>query len=131
MVVFPLIAINVWKGVENVDPDLIRMSKAFDVPNSRLLFRMLLPNTAPSLFAAVRLGLATAWKIVTIAEMFSASKGVGHKLIQAYEFVQYDQAWAWAVTFMIVILIIEYVVFKPLERTVFGYRQDADISIIG
>jgi ABC-type nitrate/sulfonate/bicarbonate transport system permease component len=130
VVVFPLIAINVWKGVEEVDGDLIRMSKSFGVSNRRLLFRMLIPNTAPSLFAAVRLGLATAWKIVTIAEIFSASRGVGYKLIQAYEAVQYDLAWTWALVFMVVILLIEYGVFRPLEERVFEYRQDADISVV-
>lgn len=131
IVVFPIIAVNVWKGVEEVEGDLIRMSKSFDISRRRLLFRMILPSTAPALFAASRLGLATAWKIVTIAEMFAASKGVGYKIIQSYEFVQFDKAWAWAVAFMIVILFIEYVIFKPLERKVFEYRQDADISIVG
>ena len=130
-VIFPIVAIDVWKGVENIDGDLIRMSKAFDVSKRRLLVRTILPNTAPAMFAALRLGLATAWKIVTIAEMFASSKGVGYKIIQAYESVQYDLAWAWAFIFMIVILVIEYGFFKPLERRVFEYRQDADISVIG
>ena len=131
LVTFPYIAANVWKGVENVDGDLIQMSESFDVPHTRLLFRMLLPNTAPALFAAVRIGLATAWKIVTIAEMFAASKGVGYKIIQSYEAVRFQEAWAWAVLFMVLILFIEYVFFKPLERKAFEYRQEADISIVG
>lgn len=131
LVTFPYIAANVWKGVENVETDLVRMSKSFGVPKPRLLFRMLLPNTAPALFAAVRIGLATAWKIVTIAEMFAASKGVGYKIIQSYEAVRFQEAWAWAVLFMVLILVIEYVFFKPLERKAFEYRQEADISIVG
>lgn len=77
LVTFPYVAANVWKGVENVDGKLIQMSTSFDVPKRRLLFRMLLPNTAPALFAAVRIGLATSWKILIIAEMFAASRGVG------------------------------------------------------
>lgn len=129
-VTFPYIAGNVWKGVENVDGDLIQMSKSFGVSKPRLLRRMLLPNTAPALLAAVRIGLATSWKIVTIAEMFASSRGVGYKIITAYEAVQFDEAWAWAVLFMIIILIVEYGAFKPLERRVFEYRQDADISIL-
>lgn len=131
VVVFPFVAVNIWKGVENIDNDLVQMSQAFGVSNGRLLLRMILPNTAPSLFAANRFGLATAWKIVTITEMFASSSGVGYMIIQTFQYFQYQNAWAWAILFMIVILAIEYAIFKPLERRAFRYRQDADFTIIG
>lgn len=129
-VTFPFIAVNVWKGVESIDWDLVQMSKAFDVSSFRLLHRLILPNIAGSLMTAVRYGLAITWKIVTITEVF-ATKGIGLKLINSYNAYQFERAWAWAVVFMIVILLIEYGVFRPLERRVFRYRSDADFAIVG
>lgn len=129
-VTFPFIAINVWKGVENIDADLVAMSSSFGVSNWRLLWRVVIPNASPQLFAGARFGLAISWKIVTIAEIFASSSGIGYKLIQAYSRYQFEKAWAWAVVFMIVILLIEYGIFRPLERKVYEYRPDADFDVI-
>ncbi|WP_255152271.1 ABC transporter permease [Halorarius halobius] len=128
---FPYIAINIWKGVEGLEADLIRMSKAFNISKLRMLRRMILPSVSPSLFTAGRFGLAISWKIVTISEIFAASLGVGYKLMQSYQLYNFEEAWAWATLFMVVILIIEYGFFKPLQRRVFAYRQDADFELIG
>lgn len=127
-VTFPFVAINVWKGVENIDADLVAMSAAFGVSTRRTLWRLVLPNAAPQLFAGGRFGLAISWKIVTIAEIFASSSGIGYKLIQAYSRYQFEKAWAWAVVFMLVVLLIEYGVFRPLERRVYEYRPDADFD---
>jgi ABC-type nitrate/sulfonate/bicarbonate transport system permease component len=127
---FPYIAINVWKGVEAIDADLVQMSQSFNVSYRRLVFRLLIPSAAPSLFAAFRFGLAISWKVETNAEVFAASSGIGYKTIFAYQSFNYSLAWAWALLFIVIIIIVEYGVFKPLERRVFEYRQDADLSII-
>lgn len=129
-VTFPFVAINVWKGVENINADLVKMSQAFGVSNFRLVRRLILPNAAPELFSGVRFGMAISWKIVTIAELFAASSGVGYKLVQAYERYQFERAWAWAVVFMIVVLAIEYFILRPLERRAYQYRQDAELETL-
>lgn len=128
---FPYVAINVWKGVENLEAELIDMSKSFQISNRRMLRRMILPSAAPFLFSSFRFGLAISWKIVTIAEIFAASSGVGYKLMQSYQLYQFETAWAWASLFIIVILAIEYGIIKPIERRVFEYRHDADFALIG
>ena len=127
---YPYIAINVWKGVESIESDLVNMSKSFSVTRTRMLTRLILPSAAPFLFSAFRFGLAISWKIVTIAEIFASNSGVGYKLVQAYQLYQFELAWAWAVLFMIVILLIEYLITKPLERRVFEYRRDADFDLL-
>jgi ABC-type nitrate/sulfonate/bicarbonate transport system permease component len=128
---FPYIAINVWKGVEAIEADLINMSKAFNISRKRMLTRLIIPSAAPFLFSAFRFGLAISWKIVTIAELFAASSGVGYKLMQSYQLYKFEEAWAWAILFIIVILIIEYGLVKPLEKRVFEYRRDADFNLLG
>lgn len=127
---FPFIAINVWTGVADLDADLIEMGQSFETSNSRLLFHVILPNAAPSLFTAIRFGLAISWKIVTISEVFAGSRGIGYMMMHSYEFFRFERAWAWAVLFMAIILFIEYAVLKPIERKVFAYRQDADFDLI-
>jgi len=127
----PFIAVNIWKGTDNIKSDLVTMSRSFDVSRRRTIWRLIIPNASPMLFSAFRLGLAMSWKIVTITELFAASSGVVFKLMQTYQLYQFEQSWAWATVFIIVILGVEYGFVKPLERRVFEYRQDADFNLLG
>lgn len=129
LVAYPVVAINVWKGVENLDSDLIHMSKAFDISRRRIVLRTILPDIAPALFAAIRFGLTMAWGIVTIGEMFATSNGIGVMIIQTYQAFRFQEAWAWAVVFMCVILLIEYGIFKPLERKAFEHRPEINFTL--
>ncbi|MGM0590435.1 MAG: ABC transporter permease [Halobacteriota archaeon] len=131
LTVAPYLAINIWKGVENIQQDLVEMAVAFDVSRMRMLRRVVLPNVAPELFAAFRFGIAISWKVITVAEMFAAKAGIGFKLMQQYQLYRYEEAWAWAATFIIMILVIEYGFFKPIEDRVFEYRNDAELHRIG
>jgi len=131
LTVFPYIAINIWKGVENIDHDLLRMANAFSISRRRVLWRVVLPNIAPQIFSAVRFGLAIGWKVTIIAELFAGSAGVGYKLEHAYQVYQYEEAWAWAAVFLFIIILIEYGVFKPIERRAFDWRTDVELSDIG
>lgn len=127
---FPFIAINVWKGVEDIDFDLIRMSQSFGVSQTRLLQRMILPSVAPGLFTAFRYGIAICWKVETAAEIFAVNQGVGIRMLDAFESFSYAEAWGWALLFMVVLVIVEFGIIKPLERKVFEYRQDIDFGMI-
>lgn len=129
--VFPFITVNIWKGVENVDQSLLKMSSSFDISNRRLLRRVIIPNTAPSLFAAIRFGLALSWKVVTVVEVFASSNGIGFMVSSTYDSFQFAEAFAWAVVFMVVVIFVEYLVLKPLERRMFEYRQDVEIDLVG
>ena len=128
--VVPFVTINVWKGVENIDQGLLEMGSSFNLANARLLQRIVIPNTAPSLFAAIRFGLALSWKVVTVVEVFAASSGIGYKVSQAYQSFQFEQSFAWAVVFIVVVVFIEYLVLKPLERRMFEYRPDAEMELV-
>jgi ABC-type nitrate/sulfonate/bicarbonate transport system permease component len=128
---FPYIGINIWKGVENIDHELIDMARAFDVSRRTILWRSIIPNIAPQIFSAARFGLAISWKVTILAEIFASSAGVGFKLMHAYQVYKYEETWAWAALFLTIIMLIEYGIFRPLERRVFEYRSDVELSDIG
>ncbi|MFC3959275.1 ABC transporter permease [Halovivax cerinus] len=131
LAVVPFVTVNIWKGVENIDQDLLEMASSFDVSNLRLLWRIVIPNTAPSLFAATRFGLALSWKVVTVVEVFAASSGIGYMVNRTYQSFRFEQSFAWAVVFIVVVIFVEYLVLKPLERRMFEYRQDVDFDFGG
>lgn len=131
LVTFPIVTINIWKGVEHIDSELLYMSEVFGVSRRRLLVRMILPDIAPALFAAIRFGLTISWAIVIIGELFAASNGIGVMMINTYQAYRFKEAWAWAVVFMCVIIVIEYTIFKPLERKAFEHRPETEFALMG
>lgn len=130
LTVFPYIALRVWKGVENIDTDVIEMSHSFGISRRRLVRRMILPSVAPALFTAARFGLAISWKVETQAEIFASNTGVGIRSLEAFSRYQYSRAMAWAVVFVVIILALEVFVIRPLERRMFEYRQDANFDVL-
>lgn len=130
-ITFPYVVINTMEGVEDIDQDLVTMSQAFDISRLRLLRRMVLPDVAPSLFASVRFSISIGWRLVVTAEAFGSGTGVGYKLLQTFAAYRFEESFAWALVFMIVIILIEYGIFKPLERRVFDYRGDVGFAVAG
>lgn len=122
--IFPYITMTVWKGVEDIDMDLVMMGSAFDASNRRLLRAVIFPSIAPALFTASRMGLSHSWRIVTLSEMFASGEGLGQAIISAYDFYRFSEVWGWAVIFLVIVLLIEFVIFKPVHRIMFAYRGD-------
>lgn len=127
---WPFVALIVWKGVEDLDRDLIKMSYAFEVPRRRILLRMIFPNVAPSLFSSIRYGIVISWSIETNAEIFATNNGIGHQIVEAYAAYQYNEAFAWAFLFLFVVMILEFGILRPIERRVYSYRRNVDFEVV-
>lgn len=127
----PIVIMYIWKGVENIDRDLVEMSRAFEVPRRRVLRRMLIPNIAPAEMGAIRLGAILSIKIVILAEFFSMSNGLGYVVVQAYDRFQFQRAWAWALVLVFTILAIEFLIFRQIESRLFDYREESELDKVG
>ena len=60
-----------------------------------------------------------------VAETIGASNGVGYRLRQAADLVQTDQVFAWTITLVGLMVLIEFGVLKPLENYLFRWRRTA------
>lgn len=130
LTVAPFLILPIWKGVENIDSNLVDMARSFEVSNGRIIRKIVIPSILPAFVSTVRLAIATSWNIVIIGELLAANNGVGASLINTYRQYQYEEAWAWAALFMLLILAVEYLILKPLERRVFTYRVEYDFDAI-
>lgn len=128
LITLPFVTINIWEGVEGIDPDLLEVGESFGLSRWRSLRRIVLPQIAPMLFSTIRFAFSVAIRVVTIAEIVASSSGIGYMIIQTYQRYQFADAWAWAIIFMVVLLVLEYGILEPIERRVFAYRRDVDIG---
>ena len=124
---FPAVAINMWQGVKNIDMQLIAMGKAFRLPTRDLIRKIVLPQTVPYVLAATRYALGISWKIATTVELIGMSSGVGYMLHYWFGLFSMTQVFAWTLTFVIVLLFIEYVLINPFEKRATAWRPAVQV----
>ena len=114
------IIVNSASGSQRIEPQLLRVAQAMDVRGWALLIKVIVPAAMPSILIGLRQGLAMAWRAAIGAEFFSvAATGLGARMFQAKDYVQMDVILCLLLVIMIISMIIDKLVFAPLEaRTV-------------
>ena len=122
LIVFPFVVMNVWEGTKAVEKDLVGMAEVFKANRSLVLRKVITPQLMPYLFSSLRIALSLSWKIVLVAEAFGTGNGVGQELINWFQDARVDMMLAWGVSFMVVMVLIDVVIFRLWERRVFVWR---------
>ena len=118
----PNTAVTLREGSRTLDPGLLEMARSFRMPRGRVLRHVILPQLAPYFFAAARSGLALIWKIVLVVELLGRSNGVGFQIQIHFQLFDVKAILAYTLAFVVVVQIIEWSVFQPLERRIARWR---------
>lgn len=129
IIVFPYLTQNVTSGVNDINHELIDMSKSFNVSRTRVIRRVILMSILPEWIAGARYSLAICWKIVALTELFFAETGIGYEITTAMDRLSLSMVIAWTVIFLIVMLLAEYVLFQQIEKHLFDWREDTSIGV--
>jgi len=81
---FPVFT-NTYKGMINIEPDIIRAAQVLGLRGNRLLFRVVVPATLPDIATGFRLGWSYSFGLVVAAELIAASSGLGYMIMHARE----------------------------------------------
>ena len=122
LIVFPYVAMNIWAGTKAVEKDLIYMARVYKADRWLMLRKVLIPQLMPFIFSSMRISLSLSWKIALVAEAFGAGTGVGQKLIYWFQDTRVDMMLAWGVSFMIMMVFIDLLVFRTWARRIFAWR---------
>ena len=125
--VFPMIVLNFWEGVKDIDMDLVEMGNVFDFSTTKTLRHVILPQLIPYMLSAGRLGMGLAWKLVVIVEFLGFGNGIGYMLTAEYNQFNMAAVLAWTLLFTVVMIAIEYGGFKFLERRYLAWRPSVEI----
>ena len=77
---FPLLFSNALAGMSTQDPHLQTMCRVFGLNAWQRMRDVILPHLAAYIFPGAMIGLASAWKVTIMAELLSASGGLGDQL---------------------------------------------------
>lgn len=73
---FNAVLINTVQGVRAVDPVVTDMARTFGHSGMAILWRILLPASAPYILSGMRISLGISLIVVIIAEMISGTGGL-------------------------------------------------------
>ncbi|WP_429497644.1 ABC transporter permease [Robbsia andropogonis] len=125
MTAMPLILTNVWQGAQTVQSDYVELARSFRMSRIAILYKVYLPSILPYFFSGARLAFGFGWRVSLVAETLGASDGIGYRLKQAADLVQTDQVFAWTITLVVLMLLLESGILKPLERYLFRWKKVA------
>lgn len=121
----PMVIVAVREGTRVIDKQLMEVAKVYDVPPLRTFFSVYLPQLYPFILAAARNGLALIWKIVLVVELLGRSDGIGFGLHNLFQFFDIAGILAYAFSFMLIMFLVDFSIFKPLEKRIQRGRDNA------
>ncbi|MFA1610941.1 ABC transporter permease [Halobellus rubicundus] len=125
----PFVVDMIQSGVENVDSDLLDMSSAFGVSRTRVYRRVLFSSILPEVFSSIRFTFSVAWKVTILAEVVISNVGIGFLIRDSLGRFSMIGVLQYVVLFVVVMMVIEYGVFRKTEEYLFAWREDVKSSM--
>jgi ABC-type nitrate/sulfonate/bicarbonate transport system permease component len=77
LLALPVIALNGYKAVRTANPTLVAMCRSFLGTRRQQIFKVIIPDATPVIFAGLRLGVAAGFIGVMLAELLITPTGIG------------------------------------------------------
>ncbi len=119
----PNVVVTIREGASRLDKDFAEMAELYRFGRAAKLQHVVLPQLAPFFLVTLRSGLALTWKVVLLAELLGRSNGVGFQLQVYFQNFDVTHILAYAISFGVVMLAIEFGLLVPLERRLLAWRR--------
>ena len=112
----PNVIVTIREGAKSIDKSLLQVALVYKVSKIKKFFIFYIPQLFPYIIAAARGGIALIWKIVLVVELLGRSNGVGFKIHEFFQFFDIKSILAYTIAFVIVMIGLELLCFKPLDN---------------
>lgn len=103
-------------GLGSVDPRLVEMGRSLGFSRARILQRIMLPESIPSLLNGLRLGLGFSWRAIIGAEMIAAASGLGYWILDAEQMARIDVVFAGILVIGILGMFLDWAAYLAARR---------------
>jgi NitT/TauT family transport system permease protein len=118
-----MVLVTVREGARTLDRGVAEMARVYRLSPLARLRHVVLPQLAPYMAASARNGLAVIWKIVLVVEFLGRSNGVGFQIHLRFQLFDIPGVMAYALSFVAVMLVIDYGIIQPWERRATRWRR--------
>ena len=116
LMVMPVVWSNVCAGIRGVDPQLLELAQAYDLPRGRRLRRIYIPSVMPYFRAGCRNALGLGWKAGVAAEVLTVPKASFGKMIaDAKTYLMVEDLFAWTLAVIVLSLLLQKLMLLLLK----------------
>jgi sulfonate transport system permease protein len=115
------IYVNVHAGIREVDPRLVEATSVLGYTRWQRLRHVILPAAVPHTLVGVRLGVASAWLALVVAETIATDSGIGFMINNARDFLRTDIVIVGLLVYAVIGLLMDTVV-RLIERWMLRWR---------
>ena len=111
------IAVNVTAGIRRIPPVVTRASKMMGAGGAVMFLKITIPYATVDIVNGLRLGMASAWRVLIAAEMLvPVGIGLGYAITMSRTILDYVGAFACVAIICIIGLLLDKVVFARIEK---------------
>ena len=114
----PVIVLNSYKAIRNVNPSLVAMCRSFLGSRRQQIVKIMLRDAAPLIFAGLRLGISAGFIGVILAELLITPTGIGDLITFHQSTASYPEMYA-AITSIIVFSALTLAILQWVEVRLF------------
>lgn len=118
------VAVNIQRGIANVPRAWIEVAKVFDFTLPQIIWRVIAPAAAPSLFNGLRQAVMQAWLTLVFVELLASSEGIGYLMVWGRQLAQLDLVIVGMLIIGLVGLAMD-IVLRGIEALLLRWRHSA------
>jgi NitT/TauT family transport system permease protein len=80
----------IMDNVKSVPREFLDLGRTLEMPERRILGKIVLPSAMPAIWDSMRISLGWAWTWLVVAELVAATSGLGYRITTAQRFFQTD-----------------------------------------
>ena len=112
----------VMDNVKAVPKDFIGLGRTLQMPEWKILSRIVLPCALPAIWDSMRISLGWAWTWLVVAELVAATSGLGYRITTAQRFFQTELIFGYLLILGVLGLATDQVM-KYAGRRMFRYLE--------
>lgn len=109
-------------NVKRVPWDFIDVGRTLEMPEWKILLKIVLPSAAQGIWDTLRITLGWAWTWLVVAELVSATSGLGYRITVAQRYFQTDTMIGYILVLGLFGLATDQLM-KALERRLFRHME--------
>ena len=90
MAMFAPIALSAQAGIRSVSKERVHAALSLGATRFQLLREIVLPSALPEILTGIRIALGVGWGTLVAAELIAATRGIGHFIMSASQFLATD-----------------------------------------
>ncbi len=123
------IVFSTMAGIRQIDPSIIKATRAFGVTRFQLIYKVTIPAAGPAIFTGIRISAGYAFFMLIAAEMMGCSSGLGWFIRNSQDNYQVTHIFAGAIVIALLGLGVD-LILQAIEKRLIVTADDPSPNVL-